>query len=59
METEGEQVPSMIDRLHVARTKPRDKKREVTVPEGVLGRRGRFILFNIVHERYIFIIICR
>jgi len=38
----GKQVPGMINRLHVARPKPRDnKKREATVPEGVLERRAQ------------------
>lgn len=42
MKMKGKQVPGMINRLHVARPKPRDnKKREATVPEGVLERRAQ------------------
>jgi len=42
MKMKGKQVPGMINRLHVARPRPRDnKKREATIPEGVLERRSQ------------------
>ena len=41
MKMKGKQVTGMINRLHVATPRPRDnKKREASIPDGVLKRRA-------------------